>query len=80
MVEIFPLTKPKRDIRIPETVSPAVIKTCLRATPLNMKSNAIRKPKTSRSLEAKIRRYPTSLIGFFRQLCGFKKRKLSYVL
>jgi hypothetical protein len=38
MAEIFPLTKPKRDIRIPETVSPAVIKTCLRATPLNMRS------------------------------------------
>ena len=65
MVEIFPLKKPKMDIRIPEAVSPAVIKTCLRATPLNMKSNVIRNPKTSRSLEAKIRRYPASLIGFF---------------
>lgn len=64
MAEIFPLIKPKRDIRIPEAVSPAVIKTCLRATPLNMKSNVIRNLKTSRSLEVKIRSYPTLLIGF----------------
>jgi hypothetical protein len=45
-----------------------------------MKSNVIIKPKTSRSLEAKIRNYPASLIGFFWQFCRFKKREMSFVL